>query len=109
MPTYDFNMKVGDLLPAFDAVLTDKDGNPEDLSGFDGGFIFEYTLPNSTTKLTGSVTVVDAATGHVRYSWQAGDTDVVGTLEGEFRGTKGGKYQTWPSRDYAIIRIWPGK
>jgi len=75
--TLTFNQ--GASLPLREDILQQQDRTPLNLSGI---LALTYVLEEvdaSTPKVYASATVVDAVGGRVRYTWQAGDLDSVGT------------------------------
>lgn len=97
----DFTIKKGDLLPELEATLKDGAGTAIDLTARGGGTVrFHMRLRDSgeptddpspsraeTIKVDAPATVVTAASGEVKYSWVAGDTDTAGDYFGEFEIT----------------------
>lgn len=101
-----FTMKKGDLLPVFERVLHDESGAPLDLSGegitvafrmrqADGGVL---KIDDAEAEI-----VNDGKKGRVRYVWDEGDTDLVGTFDAEFIVSDGPR--TLPSSHYFRIEI----
>lgn len=60
---------------------------------------------DSTLKVTAAATVVNAATGLVRYTWAVGDTDTSGTYNVEWEVSWGSDKQTFPSDSYLNVVI----
>ena len=68
----------GATLPLREDILQQQDRTPLDLTG--ATIIYELTKADATTPTVyASGTVLDAAAGRVRYTWQSGDLDVEGT------------------------------
>jgi len=100
----DYIIKRGDLLPALTATLKDHTGTPANLTGYTA-MQLRYRLPGGAVT-TKTATISDAPNGVVSYAWGAGDTDVAGTYEAEWRGTgPAGKQQTWPTNGYFAFQI----
>jgi len=98
-------MKQHDTLPVITAQLVDADGSIPDLTGATVKFIMRLAS-GGAAKVDTSATIVTAATGDVKYSWIAADTDKVGDYEGEFEVTfNGGAIQTYPNSRYFSIKI----
>lgn len=97
-------IKRGDLLPAWQATLTDA-GSPVDLSAAtsirvlghrDGALVISRTIagPYSTV-------------GVVTMPWEAADTAAVGTIQFEVEVTwPGSRPQTFPPDDYLPTRVY---
>ncbi|TAL29004.1 MAG: hypothetical protein EPN98_21415 [Phenylobacterium sp.] len=72
----DFPMTQGDLLPLIDQVLLNGDDSVRDLTNCTVTFRFRMYGDDPSLATERSATIVGAPTdGHVRYSWQPGDTD----------------------------------
>ena len=98
-------MKQNDTLPAIIAQLVDADGSIPDLTGAAVKFIMRLRS-GGAAKVNASATIIAAATGDVKYSWSAADTDTVGDYEGEFEVTfSGGAIQTYPNSMYFLIKV----
>lgn len=86
----DVHMRVGNLNPPLHATLKDGLGNPIDLTGTTVKFSMRYLnspdLPLAVDR--GSVVIIQSSPtvdkGKVRYDWQTGDTDFVGSHIGYF-------------------------
>lgn len=82
----DFYIKQGDTLPALQATLKDADDAAVNLTG--ATVRFHMRLPGATSlTVDGAAEIVTAASGIVKYVWQAGDTDEPGAYEAEFEVT----------------------
>ena len=58
------------------------------------------------TVVDSQATIVDAATGTVRYDWASGDTAKNGMYEAEFKVTfSDGKVETFPNNGYMFVNI----
>lgn len=98
-------MKKGDLLPEITATLIGPDGTHLALDG--ATVKFTLRAPNGTVIINQrTAIVVQANQGRVRYVWQEGDTEVIGTHDAEWTVTyPGGKEITVPNRGYDKIEI----
>lgn len=96
MATY-FLIKRGDTSPSLDVQLQNYLRKPvTTLAG--SSIVFSMRNENGTVVVNRSpATLVDAATGTVRYNWLEGDTQYAGTMQGEFEVTfPSGKVETYP-------------
>lgn len=101
----DFTIKEGDLLPPIEATLSDRDG-PINLTGATVELVAEND--DRTTTITGAAAIVgDPTAGAVRYDPVAGETDVPGYYDLEFKVTKGGKPIHVPNDRYFRLLITP--
>ena len=97
-----FKIKRNDRLPAYEVLLD----TGSSLVG--ATVLFFMTKRGGTTPKVngGACTIVDAATGRVRYEWAVGDTDTAGTYDAEFEITyANGKKQTLPDEDYLEVTV----
>lgn len=95
-----FEIHRGDTAPAFRQRLRDDMGDVVSLSSAQEvefhmrSIDYDITLSDDTT---GNVSIVDAASGEVEYSWQTGDTSTIGTYKAEFVVTfSDGSIRTFP-------------
>lgn len=102
----DFTMKAHDLLPTLSATLGYADGSTPDLVGATVRFIMRKQGA-AGPKVNAPATIVDPATGSVRYDWTAPDVDTVGEYLAEFEVHRSGdaKPQTFPTASYFSISI----
>lgn len=93
-----------DTLPVLNATIM-KDGCLVDLSAATVKF-YMINADTDAVKIDGkNCDIIDAKKGKVRYSWEAEDTDTVGTYLGEFEVTfTTGKIQTGFKQLTIIIR-----
>ena len=76
-------LKQNDTSPTLDAILTDANGDPVDVT--DATVRFHMKQIGATTlKIDAAATVIDGAAGHVRYALQDGDTDTPGSYKAEY-------------------------
>ncbi len=110
MPTKNPKVEVrqGDTLPYLDFTLvSDTSDTPHNLSG--ATVTFSMIDDNGDSKIqNGACTIVGAATGEVRYSFAAADTDTAGIFYGEFQVVfSSGKKLSFPEGEYIRITITP--
>lgn len=110
-----FVIKTNDSLPALEATLEDASG-AVNLAGATVQFRLAATVQvevdgcvtykPGTVVFTKSATVVNAATGAVKYEWAAADTANAGYFVGEFVATfTGGKKQSFPTTGFIPVSI----
>lgn len=99
----NFEMVQNDTSPSIAATLKWSDGSAVNLTGA----TVKFTMKKGNTIIVNeaAVTIVDAATGSVRYDWVAADTKQTGICKGEFEVTfSDGKICSFPSKgDLKII------
>jgi hypothetical protein len=77
-------IKKDDTYPLTYRILND-DNTPMDLSGAASGSVnFQMKLDSVGTVVGGTAEIVTAASGDVKYSWQAGETSTIGMYRAEF-------------------------
>jgi hypothetical protein len=82
--TKTIKMKQDDRKPDLTAKLVNDAGTAYDLSGCTVKFFMKDS--QGTIKINGtSASIVNAATGQVKYEWATGDTDTPGTFYGLFQ------------------------
>ena len=97
-------MRKSDTWPPLRATLIEADGTPINLVSAAVNFHMEDDKDNVV--IDSSAIVVSASEGEVRYDWSSGDTDEVGTFEGDFVVEfSSGKKATVPNREYIPIYI----
>lgn len=104
----DFTIKRNDLLPIFEAVLKDAEGNPVDLTNALSCVFHMRDESSVSLKIEDGVCAfnADRSTGKVFYEWAGTDTDTSGVFLGELSVTwTGGKIQSYPSIGYINIQI----
>lgn len=98
-------MKSGDLYP-FQYDLRWDDGTAIDLTLASSVTFYMTKDGNTIADVSGSCTVVSAADGRVKYTWQDGETDAVGMYKVEFLITyNDGSKVTVPSDDIIWLHI----
>jgi hypothetical protein len=101
-----FQIKRNDLLPEIVATCLDADGAPVDLTGATGVEFHMKAAEAGSPKVDAAGTIVDAATGVVKYSWTGSDTDTAGTYSAEFEVMfTGSKQMTFPNFENITITI----
>ena len=91
-----FHIKQNDTSPSILAELKDANNTPVNITSATAK-IFVKAI-DGTLKINSSVQVINAALGKVRYDWQTGDTDTVGTYSVEFQVTyTDGSIETFPN------------
>lgn len=100
-----FSIKKNDTGPPITAKLLDAAGAAVNLTGATVKFIMSRQ-GDSATKVNAAATIVDAATGTVRYVWTAADTDTHGTFVGEWEVVfSDGSKQSFPNSRHLEIRV----
>ena len=101
-----FNIKRGDLLPAFSFRLRNGDGTPPDMTGATVVMNMRDARTKALVITRGSVVVVDQPDASVRYDWTAPDTAVVGLFAAEFEVVfADGRAATYPNRGFIPVLI----
>jgi len=85
MPTVT-RLKRHDTAPAFTASLLDANGDPVNLSGAAARFLMRNPRTRAL-KVSGAMSITDAALGRVSYAWAAADTDTPGVYQVEVQVT----------------------
>jgi hypothetical protein len=104
-----FTIKQGDTAPALRVTLQRSNGNPVDLSTVDS---VEFSLEDGDNEqiiqddLSGAVSIINASEGLLQYSWEPGDTDIIGQKRAEFTlEFQSGEIETFPNSGFIIISI----
>ncbi len=85
--------------------LLDENLSPVNLTGCAVKFNMRLKTA-SVAKVSAAATIVNAATGTVRYQWQGTDTNTTGDYRAEWQVTfSSGQVQTYPNDDYITIHI----
>lgn len=99
----DFELTVGDRLPALQVQALDKNGMPVNLTGCTVKFSMTEVGADVPTVDAAAVTVDDAVNGLMSYNWAIGDTDAAGVYKARFAVNDGtGKVQSVPQGDSFI-------
>jgi len=102
-----FYIRQNDTSPTITATLTDYNNIPINLTASD--VVLHMEDLSGTLKLDSAVcTIDDAVEGIVSYSWQAGDTDTIGTYRVLFEVTYfDGGIETFPNKGYLSVIVTP--
>ena len=99
-----FSIRKNDTSPSLQALLKDADSNPIDLTG--ANVRFHMKAIGGAIKVDAAMTIVDQNNGTVRYDWNTGDTDTVGTYEVEFEVTySDGAIETFPNKGSLALNV----
>lgn len=99
-----FAIKQNDTSPSLLATLKDFSGNAINLTG--ASVRFHMKGLEGTVKVDAEMTIQNATLGVVRYDWQAGDTDTVGTYYIEFEVTySDGSIETFPNNGNQSVKV----
>lgn len=99
-----FYLKRGDRRPVIQATLKDSVGAIDLTTAV--GVAFQMSHPGGAVKVNAAATIVTAASGIVRYSWGATDTDTAGVFDAEWEIDWGaGLTQTVPSDGFDRVVI----
>jgi hypothetical protein len=79
-------LKQNDTSPTLDAILTDANGDPVDVTNATVRFHM-MQIGATTLKIDAAASVIDGAAGHVRYALREGDTDTPGSYKAEYEVT----------------------
>ena len=102
-----YRIKQGDIGRTYQAVLTDADGDPIDLTDADVKLIVRRR-PGDVLLEEDATIVGDPTAGTVKYVWADGDTDTPGRYAAEFEVTwTASDRVTVPTRTPGIIEIVP--
>lgn len=102
----DFTIKTGDTAPALVGTLKDATGAVVNISTASAVRFIMKLKGSDTALIDRAATVTNASGGVVKYQWQTGDTDVIGTYNGEFEVAWGdGTFETFPNEKYLVIKI----
>lgn len=101
----DFTIKQHDQLPELVVTLTDAAQSIVNIAGATVRFIM--SIKGGANIIDAPATIVNASTGQVKYTWVEGDTDNVGTYNGEFEVLFGdGRAETFPNTKYIVIKVF---
>ena len=105
MAVKTFYIKKNDELPVLE-VRVKVDGVAYDLSAASAK-TFTMMASDGTVKVNAQAAAweTDGSDGIVTYAWSSGDTDTVGTYDGEFKFTIGGNTLTVPNREHLTIQV----
>lgn len=104
----DFVLKQNDTRPKLIATLAQSvlgSVQPIILTGSTVKFLMR--VGTGAPKVNRAATITDAPNGIVTFTWQTGDTDAVGTFQGEFQITySDGGIETVPNNGYLSIEVF---
>lgn len=104
--TDQFFIKRNDRRESIERILRNSDGTICDLSTASGVKFIMKGKNGGTTVVNATAQIVNAAAGHVRYSWGAGDTGVAGTYDAEWQVTfNDNTKQTFPNDDNLVVYV----
>ena len=99
-----FYIKQNDTSPSLSATLTDYNGNAVNLTGASAKMHMKDQ--GGTLKVNAAMTVTDADAGIIKYDWQSGDTDTVGSYNVEFQVTySDSSIETFPNHGYEVVVV----
>lgn len=100
-----FVIKQNDTSPSIEATLTDINGSAVNIASSSVRFHMK-NMSNNTLTVDQAATIVNAASGIVRYAWQAEDTQKPGLYNCEFEVTySDNSIETFPNDDKIIVSI----
>lgn len=100
-----FYIKQNDTSPAMLATLQDANSTAIDLTSADVRFHMR-TIGGTSAVVDAAAVIVTAASGLVRYDWQAADTASIGSYQAEFEVTySDGSVETFPNDGYIRVEI----
>jgi len=99
-----FSIKQNDTSPSLQATLKDASQTAVDITG--ATVMFHMKSVDGTLKVSEEMTITNASGGVVRYDWQSGDTDTVGTYYVEFQVTYSDlSVETFPNNGNEVITV----
>ena len=99
-----FSIKQNDTSPSLQATLKDAALDPINLTG--AAVRLHMKSVDGTLKIDRAMTVVTPLQGIIRYDWQAGDTDTVGTYYVEFEVTYAdASVETFPNNGSKVVSV----
>lgn len=99
-----FYIKQNDTSPSLSATLTDYNGTAINLTGATARLHMKDL--EGTLKIDAAMTISNADAGIIKYDWQAGDTDTVGTYNVEFQITySDSSIETFPNHGYETVVV----
>lgn len=99
-----FYIKQNDTAPALDAILARQNGEAVNLTGASVKFMMRLGV--ASPKVNTSATIVNAASGLVRYSFTAANTDTAGVYDAEFEVTYAdATVETFPNDGYFKVTV----
>ena len=102
----DFTIGQNDILPELEVTLVDDNQVAVPLDGAGSIKFHMMQQDQSVPKVDDVAVFVDKATGKVKYTWKAADTDTDGIYFGEFEVTwTAGGTTTFPNNSYIVIKV----
>ena len=99
-----FSIKQNDTSPSLQATLKDYALAPINLTG--ATVKLHMKSIDGTLKVNTNMTVVEELNGIIKYDWQVGDTDTVGTYYVEFKVTYAdASIETFPNNGNKVINV----
>lgn len=105
MTAPDFEIKKGDLLPAYTYTCLDENGNAVDLTGATSPKFYMRKRGDTALKVSATATVGAGTGGLITYSWTGTDTDTPGHYDAEFEVQIGGKRRSFPHDRNLLIQV----
>ena len=101
-----FYIKQNDNRPNLDVSLRDDRDRSVDITGATVVFHMRNAADNTVVVSSGSVSIISASRGDVRYDWVVANTATSGNFQAEFQVTFAeGAVQTFPNDGYVKIVI----
>lgn len=99
-----FSIKQNDTSPSLQATLKDASQAPINLTG--ATVMFHMKSLDGAIKIDTEMTITDERNGVVKYDWQSGDTDTVGTYYVEFEVTYAdASVETFPNNGNKVVSV----
>lgn len=105
MASVDFTVKQNDTRPAIQAVIS---AAPTDVISSVTFTMADKTGTRKVNAASGTIVNQPSSTAQaqVKYQWQVGDTDTVGTYYAEFRCTfNDGRIETYPNNKTLVVEV----
>jgi hypothetical protein len=104
----DFQIVSGDTEPYFEEQFTYSSGEPVDLTEAEVRFTMRSETATEPVRLTGKITVTNAAEGKLLYAPSVADTANIGNYAANWHVTfPGGESQTFPTVGYLWVQVQP--
>jgi hypothetical protein len=99
-----FNIKQNDTSPSLQATLKDSALSPINLNG--ATVVLHMKSLEGVIKVDAAMTIVESLNGIIKYDWQTGDTDTVGTYYVEFEVTYAdASIETFPNTGSLVVSV----
>lgn len=103
----DFTIKADDQLPEFQNVLKDDLNAIVNLTGVLGVRFIMKDKATNEVKIDAPAVIVTPLAGLVKYVWEVGDTDTIGTYNAEFEVQFGdGRLETFPNWKHLQVKVF---